>query len=71
MHRRKLLLHKSICALGYRRRRAASFPSLNEFISVVLTTSEGLMFLMIGNMVGRRAVADPVLAHRGVVSAPA
>jgi hypothetical protein len=46
----------------------ASFSSLREFITVVLTTNEGLLFLAIGNAGRRRAVAD--LFSLTVVSFP-
>jgi len=46
----------------------ASFPSLHEFITVVLTTSEGLLFLMVGNMVG--AALSLILFSLTVVSFP-
>ena len=46
----------------------ASFSSLHEFISVVLTTNEGLMFLVVGNFVG--AALSLVLFSLTVVSFP-
>lgn len=46
----------------------ASFSSLHEFISVVLTTNEGLVFLVIGNAVG--AALSLVLFSLTVVSFP-
>jgi uncharacterized membrane protein len=46
----------------------ASFPSLQEFISTVLTTSEGLIFLMVGNMIG--AALALILFSLTVVSFP-
>lgn len=46
----------------------ASFGSLQEFISVVLTTNEGLVFLAVGNCVG--AVLALVLFSLTVVSFP-
>lgn len=46
----------------------ASFPSLQQFIAVVLTTSEGLIFLMVGNMIG--AVLSLILFSLTVVSFP-
>ena len=46
----------------------ASFSSLHEFLTVVLTTNEGLMFLFIGNMVG--AVLSLILFSLTVVSFP-
>jgi uncharacterized membrane protein len=46
----------------------ASFSSLHEFITVVLTTNEGLMFLAIGNAVG--AALSLVLFSLTVVSFP-
>ena len=49
----------------------ASFSSIREFVTVVLTTNEGLLFLAIGNLDRRGAVADPVLADGGVVPAAA
>ncbi len=45
-----------------------SFSSLNEFITVVLTTNEGLVFLLVGNMVG--AALSLVLFSLTVVSFP-
>ena len=46
----------------------ASFSSLHEFITVVLTTNEGLVFLAIGNAVG--AALSLVLFSLTVVSFP-
>jgi uncharacterized membrane protein len=46
----------------------ASFSSLREFITVVLTTNEGLMFLAIGNLVG--AALSLILFSLTVVSFP-
>jgi uncharacterized membrane protein len=46
----------------------ASFPSLQEFIATVLTTSEGLIFLMVGNMIG--AALALILFSLTVVSFP-
>lgn len=46
----------------------ASFASLQEFITVVLTTNEGLLFLAIGNAVG--AVLSLILFALTVVSFP-
>jgi len=46
----------------------ASFSSLHEFVTVVLTTSEGLVFLVIGNMVG--AALSLILFSLTVVSFP-
>lgn len=46
----------------------ASFSSLNEFITVVLTTNEGLVFLVVGNLVG--AALSLVLFSLTVVSFP-
>jgi uncharacterized membrane protein len=46
----------------------ASFSSLQEFITVVLTTSEGLWFLAIGNAVG--ATLSQILFSLTVVSFP-
>ncbi|MDO8879163.1 MAG: DUF2189 domain-containing protein, partial [Pseudolabrys sp.] len=46
----------------------ASFASLEQFITVVLTTNAGLMFLAIGNLVG--AVLSVVLFSLTVVSFP-
>lgn len=45
-----------------------SYSSLGEFINVVLTTSEGLIFLVVGNMVG--AVLSLLLFSLTVVSFP-
>ena len=46
----------------------ASFSSLREFIAVVLTTNEGLLFLAIGNAVG--AALSLILFSLTVVSFP-
>ena len=46
----------------------ASFSSLHEFITVVLTTNEGLVFLAIGNIVG--AALSLILFSLTVVSFP-
>ena len=46
----------------------ASFSSLHEFITVVLTTNEGLVFLAIGNIVG--AALALILFSLTVVSFP-
>ncbi|KRR24834.1 hypothetical protein CQ14_05730 [Bradyrhizobium lablabi] len=46
----------------------ASFASLREFITVVLTTNEGLLFLAIGNAVG--AALSLILFSLTVVSFP-
>jgi uncharacterized membrane protein len=46
----------------------ASFSSLHEFITVVLTTNEGLVFLAIGNLVG--AALSLILFSLTVVSFP-
>jgi uncharacterized membrane protein len=46
----------------------ASFSSLREFITVVLTTNEGLLFLAIGNVVG--AALSLILFSLTVVSFP-
>jgi uncharacterized membrane protein len=46
----------------------ASFASLQQFITVVLTTSEGLLFLAIGNAVG--AALSLILFSLTVVSFP-
>ena len=46
----------------------ASYSSLQQFITTVLTTSEGLMFLMIGNIVG--AALSLILFSLTVVSFP-
>lgn len=46
----------------------ASFGSLNEFLTVLLTTNEGLLFLLIGNCVG--AALALVLFSLTVVSFP-
>ena len=46
----------------------ASFPSIQQFITVVLTTSEGLMFLLIGNAIG--AALSLILFSLTVVSFP-
>ena len=49
----------------------ASFSSIKEFITVILTTNEGLLFLVDRQSRWRGAVLDPVLADGGVVSAVA
>ena len=46
----------------------ASFSSMHEFITVVLTTNEGLLFLAIGNAVG--AALSLILFSLTVVSFP-
>jgi uncharacterized membrane protein len=46
----------------------ASFSSLHEFVTVVLTTNEGLLFLAIGNAVG--AALSLILFSLTVVSFP-
>jgi uncharacterized membrane protein len=46
----------------------ASFSSLNEFINVVLTTSDGLLFLILGNLDG--AALSLILFSLTVVSFP-
>ena len=46
----------------------ASFSSLSEFITVVLTTNEGLLFLLIGNLDG--AALSLILFSLTVVSFP-
>src|SRR6516225_1183643 len=46
----------------------ASFSSLREFVTVVLTTSEGLLFLAIGNAIG--AALSLILFSLTVVSFP-
>ena len=46
----------------------ASFATLQQFITVVLTTNEGLLFLAIGNMVG--AALSLILFSLTVVSFP-
>ncbi|UTD26137.1 DUF2189 domain-containing protein [Bradyrhizobium sp. WD16] len=46
----------------------ASFSSLREFLQVLLTTSDGLLFLAIGNLVG--AILSLVLFSLTVVSFP-
>jgi len=46
----------------------ASFPSLQEFLAIVLTTSEGLIFLAVGNMIG--ATLALILFSLTVVSFP-
>jgi uncharacterized membrane protein len=46
----------------------ASFSSLHQFITVVLTTTEGLLFLAIGNLIG--AALSLVLFSLTVVSFP-
>lgn len=45
-----------------------TFSSVQEFITVVLTTSEGLVFLMVGNLVG--AALSLILFSLTVVSFP-
>lgn len=45
-----------------------SFASVEEFIRVVLTTNEGLMFLLVGHLVG--AVLSAILFSLTVVSFP-
>ena len=47
---------------------SASFGSLHEFITVVLTTNEGLLFLAVGNAVG--AALSLILFSLTVVSFP-
>lgn len=49
--------------LGFR-----SFTSLNEFLSVVLTTPDGLVFLLVGNVIG--ALLALILFSLTVVSFP-
>jgi uncharacterized membrane protein len=46
----------------------ASFSSLHEFLSVVLTTTEGLSFLIAGNIIG--AALSMILFSLTVVSFP-
>jgi uncharacterized membrane protein len=46
----------------------ASFSSIQQFITVVLTTNEGLLFLMVGNVIG--AVLSLILFSLTVVSFP-
>jgi len=46
----------------------ATFPSLQQFITQILTTNEGLLFLLIGNMVG--AALSLILFSLTVVSFP-
>ena len=46
----------------------ASFSSLQQFITVVLTTNEGLLFLMVGNVIG--AALSLILFSLTVVSFP-
>lgn len=46
----------------------ASFPSLHQFILQVLTTNEGLLFLIVGNIVG--GVLSLILFSLTVVSFP-
>jgi uncharacterized membrane protein len=46
----------------------ASFVSLTQFIAIVLTTNEGLLFLLVGNIIG--AVLAAVLFSLTVVSFP-
>ena len=46
----------------------ASFSSLREFLTVVLTTNEGLVFLAVGNIVG--AALSLILFSLTVVSFP-
>lgn len=46
----------------------ASFPTLHQFIVIVLTTSEGLMFLLVGNAIG--AALSLLLFSLTVVSFP-
>jgi uncharacterized membrane protein len=45
-----------------------SFSTINEFLAVVLTTNAGLLFLVIGNLVG--AVLSLILFSLTVVSFP-
>jgi len=47
---------------------SASFTSLPQFITAVLTTNEGLLFLMVGNLVG--AALSLILFSLTVVSFP-
>jgi uncharacterized membrane protein len=46
----------------------ASFVTLHQFITVVLTTNEGLLFLLVGNIIG--AVLSLILFSLTVVSFP-
>jgi uncharacterized membrane protein len=46
----------------------ATFPSLQQFITQILTTNEGLLFLVVGNMVG--AALSLILFSLTVVSFP-
>jgi uncharacterized membrane protein len=46
----------------------ASFPSIQQFIAVVLTTNEGLIFLLVGNAIG--AALALILFSLTVVSFP-
>ena len=46
----------------------ASFASIQQFINIVLTTHEGLVFLLVGNLVG--AVLSLILFSLTVVSFP-
>lgn len=46
----------------------ASFSSLQQFITVVLTTSQGLLFLLVGNVIG--AALSLILFSLTVVSFP-
>lgn len=46
----------------------ASFPTLRDFITVVLTTNEGLLFLLVGNLIG--SVLSLILFSLTVVSFP-
>lgn len=46
----------------------ASFVTLQQFITVVLTTSEGLLFLLVGNLIG--AALSLILFSLTVVSFP-
>jgi uncharacterized membrane protein len=46
----------------------ASFANLQQFITVVLTTNEGLLFLMVGNLIG--AALSLILFSLTVVSFP-
>jgi uncharacterized membrane protein len=46
----------------------ASFVTLQQFITVVLTTNEGLLFLLVGNIIG--AVLSLILFSLTVVSFP-